>query len=509
MIQKITGTTDDQLAKGSVTGLVGHVAGYMCHYLFQASVTRTLGSATAGVFFAFYALINLLAIVGRAGLDRTGLRTISVQNDRGDFGAVRRSAFTLSVFIAAISVILIIPIFFLRSHLSAFYGIKGETGATMLFILSIPGVAVSFALAEFLRGMKRLILCALVQLIIAYSVAIVGIWVAFYVWGGRLDLAAVAFLVGTWVSVAIGLWLIFVGTEDGAAKSRPAASELYGGAPFMLGVSLLFFGMGGMDVLLLGYLLPGVPTAYYVAAMRTAMLTSIGLVGVNSITVPVVASLYKKGEKRDLEGFVVTGARWGLTMAALMAGFLMIGGPMVLQIFGSGFDKAYVFLLILLAGQLVNSGSGPVAFILLMTGNEKRAAYVLFPVNAVMVAGYILLIPSMGAAGAAVVTAGGIALWNLGMIRQVKVRVGIKCYADNLRRVILFLALQGLVSLLCLAYSAIIIPALVLYVFLSPLALWKYVLTPRDREMIGSLKTNIASCASLMHRFQSKQWTKS
>jgi O-antigen/teichoic acid export membrane protein len=509
MIQKITGTTDNQLAKGSLIGLVGHVAGYMCHYLFQVSVTRTLGSTSAGVFFAFNALISLLAIVARAGLDRTGLRTISVQNDRGDLGAVRKSAFTLSVFIAAFSFMLIIPMFFLRSQLSAFYGIEGETGATVLFILSVPGVAVSFALAEFLRGMKRLMRCTLVQLIITYSVAIIGIWVAFYVWGGKLALAAMAFLVGSWVSVAAGILLILVTTRSGVAAAQAAASELYGGALFMLVVSLLFFGMGGMDVLLLGYLLPGAPTAYYVAAMRTAMLTSIGLVGVNSITVPMVAALYKRGEKEDLEGLVVTGARWGLTMAALMAGFLMIGGPMVLQIFGSGFDKAYVLLLILLAGQLVNSGSGPVAFILLMTGNEKRAAYVLFPVNAVMVAGYILLIPLMGAAGAAVVTAGGIALWNLGMIRQIKVRVGIKCYADNLRWVTLFLALQGLVSLLCLANSAIIIPALVLYAFLSPLALWKYVLTPRDREMIGSLKTNIASCASLMHRFQSKQWTKS
>jgi O-antigen/teichoic acid export membrane protein len=313
-----------------------------------------------------------------------------------------------------------------------------------------------------------------------------------------------AFLVGSGVSVAVGIWLVLIGTEDGAAKSQRVTSELYGGALFMLVVSLLFFGMGGMDVLFLGYLLPGAPTAYYVAAMRTAMLTSTGLVAVNSITVPMVAALYKRGGKKDLEGLVVTGARWGLTVAALMAGFLMIGGPLVLQIFGSGFEKAYVLLLILLAGQIVNSGSGPAAFILLMTGNEKRAAYVLFPVNAVMIAGYLLLIPLIGAAGAAIVTAGGISLWNLGMIRQIKRRVGIKCYADNLRRITLFLALQGLVALLCLANSAVIIPSLVIYALVAPLALWKYVLTPIDREMIGDLKTSIASCASLTRLFHSR-----
>jgi hypothetical protein len=55
-----------------------------------------------------------------------------------------------------------------------------------------------------------------------------------------------------------------------------------------------------------------------------------------------------------------------------------------------------------------------------------------------------------------------------------------------------------------LANSAVIIPSLVIYALVAPLALWKYVLTPIDREMIGDLKTSIASCASLTRLFHSR-----
>jgi O-antigen/teichoic acid export membrane protein len=102
-------------------------------------------------------------------------------------------------------------------------------------------------------------------------------------------------------------------------------------------------------------------------------------------------------------------------LTAISAGlfFLLLGRPALSFIFGPEFGAAYLPLLILCAGQLVNAATGCAILLLNMTGNER------YPLLATMVAAFLnvmlnlLLIPPYGIHGAAIATASSTAALQL------------------------------------------------------------------------------------------------
>jgi O-antigen/teichoic acid export membrane protein len=88
-------------------------------------------------------------------------------------------------------------------------------------------------------------------------------------------------------------------------------------------------------------------------------------------------------------------------------------------------------LLILLVGQVVNAGCGPVAQLLNMTGYEKytlRGVGVSTILNVVL---NVILIPKYGIAGAAVASALTLVGWNLILVYFVARELGINSSVIN------------------------------------------------------------------------------
>ena len=94
----------------------------------------------------------------------------------------------------------------------------------------------------------------------------------------------------------------------------------------------------------------------------------------------------------------------------------MLFGYVVLGIFVSDFTAGYVALLVLLAGQLINAVSGPVGYVMTMTGHQHRAARIIGVCAFVNIVLNAMLIPLFGMSGAASATAITTAMWNLMML---------------------------------------------------------------------------------------------
>jgi len=82
------------------------------------------------------------------------------------------------------------------------------------------------------------------------------------------------------------------------------------------------------------------------------------------------------------------------------------------MVFGPEYDASYGPLLILIAGQAVNSAAGSVGFLLNMTGHERDTAAGMGVAVALNLALNLALIPSWGILGAATATAFSMAVWN-------------------------------------------------------------------------------------------------
>jgi len=95
-----------------------------------------------------------------------------------------------------------------------------------------------------------------------------------------------------------------------------------------------------------------------------------------------------------------------------------------MELFGNGFEDAAVLLMILAVGQFVNVATGSVGYLLNMSGHERDMNLVtLFtgPLTIILVA---LLSNYYGVMGAAIATAVGVSVQNLGALVLVKVRMG-------------------------------------------------------------------------------------
>ena len=161
------------------------------------------------------------------------------------------------------------------------------------------------------------------------------------------------------------------------------------------------------------------------AAMRTSLLLGIFLISVNSIAAPKFAALYQRG---DMEGLALT-ARWstkllGLLTLPLFAVFLGFSS-FVMSLFGPEFvGLGSPVLVIFTLGQAVNILTGPVSYLLMMTGFEKdirNATVIAFALCALSI---WPLIVEYGVSGAAISVAGSMAVMNILGAIFVRLRLG-------------------------------------------------------------------------------------
>lgn len=476
-----------QFARGSTVGSIALAAGYLTQYLFQVSVSRTLGAEASGSLFFAIAGILLLATVARLGLDKTGLKIVSACYTDNRTGTIREVALLLALLAGIGSAIIMALLFFSRTSLSGLASLPDDETTLAILLVSIPVIALSLIFSEVLRGMRLVGLSSIIQLLAPYGIALTIIWGVHFLAGAEPRTAAMAVFSGFGFSALLGAWFIYTTTSRCQARVFSHYSTVTRGAPAMLWSALILFGISGGDIIILGYFVTGEEVAFYFAPSRTAMLISISLVGINSIVAPMIASAHKENNPGHLGHIARMGARLSLAIAVFFSGMLFICGEWVLSLFGKGFEGSFTILLVLLMGQLVNSAVGAVAFIMFMSGHERKAARILTIVISVMAASYIAVIPEYGIWGAALVTALGIATWNLGMMKSIHNNLGVTTCADNLLRCTVFLSVAGLVTFVA---SRINIPAhylFMVYALVTPVILWRYVLLDDDRDALKSV----------------------
>jgi len=122
-------------------------------------------------------------------------------------------------------------------------------------------------------------------------------------------------------------------------------------------------------------------------------------------------------------------ARFSIIFASAMALALATAGKWALGLFGPGFEADYPALLILLAGGLVNSFTGSVVYLLMMTGHQRAALWIMAGALGLSIAANIILIPLYGVTGSAIASALALAGWNIAMVIHVRRRIGVDATA--------------------------------------------------------------------------------
>ena len=181
-----------------------------------------------------------------------------------------------------------------------------------------------------------------------------------------------------------------------------------------------------MDVLMLGFLSTEESLGWYGAMIKITLLLNIVLNAVNLVVAPDIAKHYKAQNRKALQTLLSRTSKLLLAVSVVIAIVIVALGKWVLGLFGPSYVAMYIPLLILSGGQLFNTITGPVGFLLSMT-NYERELFIITVISLMINFGLNLyLIPLYDVMGAAIATAISIVLRNLIVTIYARVKLKIK-----------------------------------------------------------------------------------
>ncbi len=377
-------------------------------------IARLLGAEGAGLYFLVLSVVMITGVIAKLGLDNSLLRFIASSATRQDWGQVK-GVFRLGFKLAgSASLFLSLLCMALAPWIAELIFNKPELVGPLRFMsLSIFTFSMMTLLSESLKGLKRVRESMLVSGVINPLFSLVLIWPLVWLFGAAG--ASVAYVAGTGIASLFGIfyWQRQSAQQDTVATLFSKEKLWASCSPLWLMSIINRAVLPWAPLFLLGIWGTAADSGIFGAATRVSMLVSFFLLAVNTVLAPKFAELYTQG---DLATLARLSRRFAALITLAASPFfliLILAGDWVMSLFGPDFARGGMALSILAIGQAVNTITGPVGYVLMMSGNEKDLQTTSLFSVALMGAIAIVLIPSLGIVGAALASAGATALMSL------------------------------------------------------------------------------------------------
>ena len=248
---------------------------------------------------------------------------------------------------------------------------------------------------------------------------------------------------------------------------------------------------GRLDVLLVGVFLSATAVGVYNVAVLLAGVLYVPLLAANQLFAPVASRLYSRGNRVDLVTIYGAVTRWILTISLLLAVLIGVFRVELLGLFGPEFTGGAIVLLVVLVGQLCNAATGPSGYLLMMTDHQYVVMvneWVFGVLNLILT---VVFIQAFGLVGAAIASAGVLAVRNVTKLAEVWYFERMLPYSRSFRKPVfaggftaaVLVAIQALVPSGLLALTVGVPVGLAAYF----LTLWLLGTEPVDAELYAQL----------------------
>lgn len=415
------------LKRGAAGALVVSVCGTGVSFLANLVMARVIGRQEFGIYALMFSWVSVLAVVAQAGQDISLIRLLPSYIRDGAWGAVRGLRRGVGAIVLAISSGIALG-GCLVVHV---VGAGQSPGWRHTFYIGFAMLPVLTQLQQsgaMHRAFKRPVVSGLYQtlgrpllLIVLMGVLVVTVREVDAPWAAAAALvAATLALAGS----ARHLWRTWPEQGRDAAPEYEIRRWLVIGSQMSL-LSIIVVSGSRLDVLVLGALMGAGDVGPYYAAVRMAGFALFAQSAANVVLAPMIAERHDAHDVQGLQLVAARAARFAFAGAfAVSAGF-SVAGHWLLGLFGPGFDAAYVPLLILLWGYCATAALGEVGFMLSMTKFQRLASVLVLVGVAANAAVAWLLVPTLGATGAAIGAVVSRLVWRGLAWRTVRSRLGI------------------------------------------------------------------------------------
>jgi len=379
-------------------------------------LARVMGVDNFGVYATVISWLGLLVLVGTLGLHTAALRFVATYKVNEQWALLRGmtvySRRMVLLGCAAVGVALVGTLFTLGERLS-----EDLSRTFMIAAAVLPLVGAALLCQNTLRALGRVVLGQLPITICRPAMLAVLGGGAYLALGRRLAGSEAMWLclAASAGVLALGAWWV---RKNMPPQCASGDTELQRGRWLATGLPLAL--TGGFYILNLRcgvYMLSAMAgttqAGIYAQAARLAELLGFGLFAANQGAASMIAELHAEGRRDELQAMLRTMARGVLAISLPAAAVLVLAGRFALGLFGPEFVVAYVPLLVLAGGQLVNTLNAGGGFLMTMTGHEKSAVVLIAISSTVNVALSAVLIPRMGLLGAATAATAAAIVWNV------------------------------------------------------------------------------------------------
>lgn len=360
-----------EVAKKSFSSIIVKAFGMIIGFAVSIYVARNIGAEGVGVLALSNKIIQLLITLGLLGMTQIIIKEVAIAYNKNNFQHVKNvmnTAYWISgsiTFVISIILILISP--WLANVV--FDEPRLKYPLIVFAIVLLPQV-MSRIFSSGLIGYKKIWQSNLVQntlSVFVTAIVLLFLWVLNF----KLNVnnVALSYALGRiTVTLIVGIYWLSLNKYDYKAEwigKRIIKTSL---PLFLVAVSGVIINQ--FDVLILGLVGGSEEVGLYSVASRLSLLTIIFLQVANSSISPKIAALYSENKKKELELMIQKTTKILAFLGLVPLVIFILFGSNILYIWGSGFDKAYFILLILSIGQFINTASGSVGKILIMSGNE-------------------------------------------------------------------------------------------------------------------------------------------
>ncbi len=413
------------LAKGTGIAFVGAVASALFSYAFVAVAARGLGARTYGTLTLALNIVNLFSLIALFGLNRGALRYVAIYRGTVDKARERGVVLFTTLIVLCSSVILAAVAYIAAPRLASLLAGGSNEFTTALRPLSfaIPLFALLTLYGSIANGQRKILYWVL-SVNICQPLTSVLLLGAVLLLGWGLGGAVVAYLVSCVLGLAVALWL----QRGYFLRSTAQVPPHYEMRPVVLFalplavVNVLDRTTTQLDTYMLGFLGTRADVGVFALAAKTVTVTLMVLSSINTMFAPMIADLYHRGQKGELTSLLMLVTRWSLTFSLPVCVAILLFAQPILHFFGHDFQTGSTALMILAVGQLVNAATGPVGYILSMTGHSGLSLFDSVVVIVLNVILDLLLIPRFGLLGAAVgssMSSAGINLLRFAQVHHV------------------------------------------------------------------------------------------
>ena len=171
--------------------------------------------------------------------------------------------------------------------------------------------------------------------------------------------------------------------------------------------------MQSFDTIMIEHFIDVKSVAFYTVAVKVTFIVGIMQLTINAVIAPDISKFWFEKSENKLTQLINKALKLNFIFTFPIIVVLVIFSEPILLFLGESYLNSKTPLIVLLAGQILNSFCGPVGLYLNMTERQKILLKILLIATLINVALNVMLIPKYGLFGAAASTSLSMALWNI------------------------------------------------------------------------------------------------